>query len=230
MEIKNCRAAFRPVQPLQKPPGDWIRPEPEITPATRGNVPPKKTYSGDRQFKQTARASRVIGKTRRIRHPVMVMLDRINTRTVTITRFAKHIQGPLIAVPNGKAGCAITGHDLTGDVFQNGFALDSIFAELAGFLVRNAMVTPTMTGELVAIGNDPLHHCRVALSNPSQRKKSCFYIFLTQQGEDSVNIGLYPTGYGCPALARNVRGKCRNLEVIFHIYGHCIAQRYLIHH
>src|SRR5690348_14747330 len=78
MEIEDCGAPLQSVQPFQKPSRNRIGPKPEIAAAPSRNVLAEQTQRGDRQFQHSVAAARIIRKSRSVRHPIMVMPDRVN--------------------------------------------------------------------------------------------------------------------------------------------------------
>src|SRR5687768_17661612 len=98
----------------------------------------------------------------------MVVLNGINAGTVAVASLLKQIQGPLIMPAYGKAGRPIPDHLLTADIFQKHFASGYIVAEFMGLLIRNTLVSPSMTCKLMAACNNSFDYVRVTVGVPSQ--------------------------------------------------------------
>src|SRR5690349_11103877 len=86
-------------------------------------------------------------------------------------------------------------------------------------------MSPAMACKLVTLADYAPYHRRVTLCEPSQSKKRRLCSLIVQEGEDTVDIGLHPARDGCPGLPRDVISIRRNLEVILHVYGHCVTYR-----
>src|SRR5690349_17468981 len=93
--------------------------------------------------------------------------------------------------------------------------------------IAYAFVRVAVTGQFVAASDDAAHQSWIALGHPTKREECCLGSLRCKHRKDAIDIGLYAALAPFPVAARNMRSKCRNMEVVFDVDRQGIRQRSL---
>jgi hypothetical protein len=194
--------------------------------ATAGRpVAVKEACRAHRQFQQAG--AHPVREARRIRHAVVIMANRVDARTVAVTGTFETVESPEIAFANRKTRRPVAPDFLTRDIFQQLLGR-STSAEKVGFgQITGTLMTVAVTGQFVAIVDDPPHEMRIAFGDPAEREKGRPVCISSSISRIRSTFRSTRHSRRCPLIARNIRSERRNLEVVFDVdrqgVGHRLA-------
>ena len=129
MKIKYTGLPISMIYAPHEPAGKVIRQQSKITAAACREITSKQCHGGGRQFDHPTFTLWLEFEAWRMRHTVVVMPDRINTRTVEVARIQQLIQRPQVVVINGETGRPVADDGLPPQVFQQLFAACDVIPE-----------------------------------------------------------------------------------------------------
>src|SRR5882672_8457821 len=103
MKIENARLAVDGIHALQAPARHAVRQQPEIAAAASRQVAIEEAHRGDGDLQQPAAAFGIEREARRAGHPVVIVVDGIDARAVSVSGLAQTLECPQIALPDREA-------------------------------------------------------------------------------------------------------------------------------
>src|SRR5690242_19692802 len=215
MKIEHGGLAVDGIDAPERPAGDSIGQESEMSAPARGPVGAEQADGRRRHFEEAR--SDFVREPRRIRYSIVVVANWIEARAVAIPRPGDAIEGPGIGGPDREARRPIALDHSPRHVLDYGLRQADVREELALLLFGRALMSETMARDFVTCVTDATNQCRVAFRHPAQREERRPDVGIGEHGEDSIDILLDPARLAVPLAARDVLGERRDLEVILDV-------------
>ena len=129
MKIEDRRPAVDAVDAFDCPPRHGVGRQPEVATPSSRQIATQEASGRDRNLEQPF--TWAIREARRLRHAIVVMLNRIDTRAISIAGLGDSVEGPEIVAADREAGRPIAHHRDASNVLKD-FARpnDVVFSSL----------------------------------------------------------------------------------------------------
>ena len=214
MEIEDRGELIGMIYPAQHPAGEAVGHQPEIAATACRPVAIEEAQRRRRNFHKTTHGMRV---ARGIRHPIVVMANRIDARTVEIARSLKTFEGPHVGMSYGETGGPVSLDFLAGQVFENQLGQVDVGKKCGFALVCGPFMTVPVACNFVPRSGYALYQRRVPFCYPAQREERCTGAMLIKHCENAIDVAFDAALAGWPFVARNMRRKRRYLKIILDV-------------
>ena len=153
----------------------------------------------------------------RIRHAVVIVMDRVDAGAVHVPCFDQTVEGPkvVLAYRETRRPVALDAH--AARILEQLLGSRDIGQESRRRQVARPLVPMPMAGQFVTGIDDAPDQRRVSLGNPSQREEGGRRTAVCEQAENSIDVALDPALTAIPLIARDIGRKRRDLEVVFDV-------------
>src|SRR6185437_9892929 len=192
MKIKDAREPLLAIDTAHRPPRYPIGQEAEIAPAGTGEVAAKETHGRKRNLDQT-RILIAEGRPRAIRHPVEIMPDRIDARTIGMSRLCQNLECPPVSRTDRERCSAISANRYAAGVLEDRLRHRDVFTKFRARLRIGTPMAISVTCKLVAFGHDTADEARMTFGDPAQGEKGRSDAVVGKEIQEVFGISFDPT-------------------------------------
>jgi hypothetical protein len=174
------------VDALEHPTVNAVRKQTEIATAATWKISATDTDGGHRHFLNTIRP-KPERKSRRVRHTIEIVADRVNAGTVGVPGFLQDVMRPQVSFIYGITRRTITTDLDAADVFQNPLGLRNVQPELLPCQMVQTRVVVPVARKFVPVRHDPPDDDGMPLGNPAEHEERGFAALLTEQIQDAAH-------------------------------------------
>ena len=196
MEIEHRGLAIDVVDASNRPARNEIRQQAEIAAAAGGPVGAEHAHGRHGELEHARRA--LVRESRRVRHAVVIVANRIDARAVAISGLVDAVECPRVARPDREARRAVAADAATRNILQHGLRESDIGQEFAALLLGRAQVRKAMAGKLVTGIGDPADQVGIPLGDPAEREECRAHIGFVEQARGSDRCFARPGRAWCP--------------------------------